>query len=137
MWCVEECFEMHRYLYVFVDIVKSALTFFSLFPTCIPDIQAHRITSTKLCINIVVSPADGPIFAWKNSYSSPQIGCMTTASEKFIIFLPTLELQPTSSPSSSTVRLVQSCRRVNKAHSTISFACWRQIFFHRNTWQLR
>jgi len=32
-------------------------------PPCIPDSHPHRITSTKCCINTVVSPDDGPIVA--------------------------------------------------------------------------
>jgi hypothetical protein len=174
----------HASVFVFVlwRILKCTLTLFSLFPPCIPDNQAHRITSTKFCINTVFSPDDWTIFTrnmyivihtknklctkllftkllrllllsgieihvsvsicvdlgtWKNSYTSPQFGCRTTAREKFIIYLQTLELQPTSSPSSSKVRLVLSCTRVNKAHSTINFACGSQTFFRRNSWHLR
>ena len=36
-------------------------------PPCIPDSHPHRVTSTKCCINSVVSPDDGHIVA-RNMY---------------------------------------------------------------------
>jgi len=31
---------------------------------CIPDSHPYRVTSTKCCINTVISPDDGHIFTW-------------------------------------------------------------------------
>jgi hypothetical protein len=41
------------------------LRYAGFFPPCIPDSHPYRITSTKCCINTVVSPDDGHMFIYQ------------------------------------------------------------------------